>query len=375
MTNKTHDARNIPLADRVAYATVVGSMAAADDVVDTAELEKLAALCAALGLPADETERVKLAAQSHHPDEARAALERLANVDLRFTLYTDCLLLAYADDQVAPQERTALADIAATLRITDEQAAALEDYVKVAHDAVKPGADHDELKRRSAGVADKLAAVGVPAGALALGSAAFLGVSGIATGLAAVGLGLGIASGFGAVVGLGVGTAYGVRWLHHKLADKSHGPAPKRYQDQDSTMTLREGFEEFRSGFEGLVTEDKMQSDKAKDMFLHHDRCHVIFGCDTTPGNEAMVDTWSIFGTDVSVKAYAEYSKLPEVQGILKETGFMRMLLESMKASPKAFEAFMHARAMHRKWPFFGGEEYLDTPLKQIREQFGIKLV
>lgn len=375
MTTHEHEARKIPIADRVAYATVVGSMAAADDVVAPAELDKLKALCKELGLPEAETQTVIVGAESRNPAVAERAMTGLASSDLRFTLYTDCLLLAYADDAVAKQERRMLQGIAKALHIDDAKAKLLEEYVTVAREATRPGADHKEAKARAEALASQLAALGIPVGAVALTSAAWLSAAGLTTGLAAIGAGLGIATGFGAVVGLGVGTLYGVRWLHHKLVQRSPGQIKHQYMHPGSTMTLREGETEFHSTIQGLVTDDKMSSEKVKELFRHHDRCHVVFGCDTTVADEGFVDTWTIFGSDIVVKVYFDYLKSPEVKELFDNIGFMRSLLESIKSSPRLFEVFMNARAMKKRWPFYGSEAYLDTPLKDIREEFGIVLV
>ncbi len=375
MTSHEHEAKNIPLDERVAYATVVGSMAAADDVVVPAELDRLKSLCRELGLPDAETQKVIVTAEGRNSVAARRAMTHLAGSDLRFTLYTDCLLLAYADDTVAKAEREMLDGIAKALRIDDDRAKLLEEYVSVARQAARPGADGDEAKARAEAIASKLAALGIPVGAVALTSAAWLSVAGITTGLAAVGAGLGIATGFGAVVGLGVGTLYGVRWLHHKLVQRSPDELKYRYMQPDATITLREGCDEFHSSIPGLVTEDKVQSDKVKKLFESHDRCHVVFGCDTTLANEGFIDTWTIFGSDVDIKDYVDYLRTAEIKQIFQEAGYVRSLLESIKSSPRLFEVFMNARAMKKRWPFAGSDAYLDTPLKDIREEFGIVLV
>ncbi len=375
MTSHEHDARNIPLAERVAYATVVGSMAAADDVVAPAELDRIKSLCKELGLPDGETQKVVVTAESRNGVAAQRAMTRLAASDLRFTLYTDCLLLAYADDTVVKQEREMLQGIAKALRIDDDKARLLEEYVTVARDAARPGADQHAAKARAEALAGKLAALGIPVGAVALTSAAWLSAAGITTGLAAVGAGLGIVTGFGAVVGLGVGTLYGVRWLHHKLVQRAPGEVKHGYMHPDTTMTLREGEEEFHSTIPGLLTENKMHSEKVKELFRHHDCCHVVFGCDTNMADEGFVDTWTIFGSDIDVKVYFDYLKSPEVKQLFEELGFVRTLLESIKSSPRLFEVFMNARNMKKRWPFFGSDAYLDTSLEDIREEFGIVLV
>ena len=64
MTQK-HEARDLPLNERVDYLMIVASMAGADVMLDQHELDRLRELCAELGLPEKETEDVLTA--SHRP--------------------------------------------------------------------------------------------------------------------------------------------------------------------------------------------------------------------------------------------------------------------------------------------------------------------
>jgi len=369
-----HAAAKIPLAERSAYATVVASMAAADDVLADAELARLQKLGAELGLDARAEAEMLAAARRRNPSGLAAALEQLQESDLRFTLYTDCLHLAFADEEVVASEERTLAEIASALRLTPAQVEALHDCVAALHHAHANPSDANHEKKGQE-LAARLTAVGVPVGAVALASAAGLSAAGVSTGVAALVAGLGIATGFGAVLGLGVGTVLGVRWLGQRYAARHAEPERKRYQAQNSTQTLREGLAEFRSGFANVIDDAHMSSEEAKRLFHCHDLCHVVFGCDTTVGNEGMVDVWSIFGSDIGLDDYRRFVKLPEGQAALKGAGITRALLESIQASPKLFDAFMRAREMKKKWPFHDPDAYLDRPLVEIREEFNIHVV
>jgi hypothetical protein len=103
--------------------------------------------------------------------------------------------------------------------VTNEQLAAIEEFVKATHDALT-GKEGDHHKKGRA-IAEKLAGVGIPIGAVAAVSAVGLEMAGVSTGLAALGMGLGVATGFGAVLGIGVGSYMGVKWLRGKLGHKS----------------------------------------------------------------------------------------------------------------------------------------------------------
>jgi uncharacterized tellurite resistance protein B-like protein len=369
------DPAKLPQEERVAYATVVGAMAAADDVVSKEEIARLRELGKTLKLSQSEQNAVIAAVEARDTKAAHRALDRLRSSDFRFTLYTDCLTVAYADDKIVPAEENALSEVAHALGVSDAQAAALREYVEAARDAARGEGDHASHEKRGKEVASKLAAVGIPVGAAALVSAAGLSIAGVTTGLTALAAGLGIASGFGVALGLGIGTAMGVRWLHQRVIAHRKQPPKKRYQDQDSSQTLREGLEEFHAGFDNVIQEKDMSSERARELFRCHDTCHVVFGCDTTVGNEVLVDTWSIFGTDVSVKEYSEYLRIPEAQQALTGAGFVRTLLESIRATPRLFDVFLRTREMTKKWPFYSGDAYLDIPLAEIRKEFNIQLI
>lgn len=220
MTTKHHDARDLPLQQRIDYLMIVASMAGADVVLDQAEMDQLKNLCGELGLPEKETEKILTA--SHRPTASiERHLEGLKGSPLRFTLLSDCISLAYADDVYGKDEQHEVHELARALDVSTEQLAAIEKFVEAAHKAAS-GHDGDHHKIGKT-IAQDLAAVGVPIGAVAAVSAVGLEMAGVSTGLAALGMGLGIATGFGAVLGIGIGSYMGVKWLKKKLSGPEHG--------------------------------------------------------------------------------------------------------------------------------------------------------
>ena len=99
------------------------------------------------------------------------------------------------------------------------QLAAMIKYVEAVRQAQKsPSVDHEDLKKLGGELAASLASAGVPLAAIAVSGSVFgLSAAGITSGLAALGLGLGMASGIGVVVGIGVGSYLGVRWLDRTM--------------------------------------------------------------------------------------------------------------------------------------------------------------
>ncbi len=374
MIDTKHDVASFPIEDRIAYATVVGSMAAADDVVSGAELSRVREMCSLLKLTSEQAEHIVAATEKGGAEATERALTRLRTADLKFTLYTDCLALAYADEQVVPEEERALDEVARALGINAEQVAVLREYVEVTRKAATDDASEQELEEIGARMSAKMEAAKIPVSTVAACSTAGLITTGVTAGFAALAAGLGIGTGIGALVGLGVGTMLGVKWLHNRLVSTDN---EKRFefQKQDTSMTLAEGLAEFHSVFQNLKEAKDMSSPEAVDLFAKHDICHVVFGCDNSIENEALVDTWTVFGTDVSIQRYVEYTKVPEAKAVFEETGYMRTLLGSIKATPKLFDVFMRSRDMKKKWPFDGHDAFMARPLGAIREEFGIRVL
>jgi uncharacterized tellurite resistance protein B-like protein len=214
-SSKQHEAHDIPLAERVDYLMIIASMAGADVSIAQEELQKLRDLCQALELPERESELVLSTARRPTASIERH-LDALKASPLRFTLLSDCLSLAYADGEYAKSERKEIASLASALGVDAAQLSTLEECALALAEAAKGGDTH-AWKKRSEELAARLVAVGIPIGAVATVSAAGVALAGVSTGVAALVMGLGVASGLGALLGLGVGTVIGIRWLHDKI--------------------------------------------------------------------------------------------------------------------------------------------------------------
>ena len=107
---------------------------------------------------------------------------------------------------------------------------------------------------------------------------------------------------------------------------------PFSYQKQEVTLFLRAGLEEYRAGLTGLLDESELPS-RAARFFHAHDICHVVFGCDTLIAQEAMADTWSVFGTSLGFGAYLDYLRLPQTNNIFRQIGYGRGLGDAPRLS------------------------------------------
>ena len=151
----------------------------------------------------------------------------------------------------------------------------------------------------------------------------------------------------------------------------THATHP-RYLDPDCPLTLGEGLAEFTASNPGLIPDD---APAIRELVRAHDACHVLFGLTTSIEDEALADTWTVFGTSVTLRQYSEYLKHEQFSGLIKEIGWRRMLTGSLRAIPRALRAIRRARKMPEKWPFYDYARFLDTPIAALRQRFGVQPV
>lgn len=143
------------------------------------------------------------------------------------------------------------------------------------------------------------------------------------------------------------------------------------FQEPGSQQTLREGLAEFRAS---LSDEDRQDGALARDLWLH-DACHVVFGLGTSVSDDAVVDAWIVFGTDVHARSYLRALWNSRALGTLVERdGVARVVAGLVRAIPRVVSTLRRARKMPRKWPWSGADRYLDSPLVEIRSDYGIRL-
>jgi hypothetical protein len=115
-------------------------------------------------------------------------------------LIVDLVDLAWANDLVSPEQRYALEMAERELRITAAQVAAIEQFVGRLKTIRERGMDDSYAAAATKQAAASLAAVGAPIAAVYLsGSVLGLSAAEITSGLAALGLGLGMAPRIGSL--------------------------------------------------------------------------------------------------------------------------------------------------------------------------------
>jgi len=139
-------------------------------------------------------------------------------------------------------------------------------------------------------------------------------------------------------------------------------------------MTLREGLAEYFRENPGLMDEAELPRDLS--LGLHsHDIAHVVFGCDTSLLGEVILARWSLFGVTGSLRPYLIGLRRRETRGLFRDalSRFRPTMLWRMVKFGSL--AVFRSLRMRERWPFEDFGPYLDQPLCEIRERFGIRVL
>lgn len=158
------------------------------------------------------------------------------------------------------------------------------------------------------------------------------------------------------------------------MNNSEHLSATLAYTSPSTTQTLAEGLREYYASMDGLLDPETL-SGESQELFRLHDTAHVVFGCDTSLHDEVLIDTWTIFGSDIGFWAYAQYLRVPEARDIVTGTGVWHTLTAFVRSLPDVVSTVRHARRMTHKWPWRDHDAYLDRPLAEIRRELGIEVV
>ena len=156
------------------------------------------------------------------------------------------------------------------------------------------------------------------------------------------------------------------------------GPHFLHCQQQDCTLTLKQGIQEYRCYLASI--ERKVMTDKpGSRLILEHDATHVIFGMNTTLEQEAGLDTWLIWGCKFQLSYIMGYHKLPEIKALYKalirEGGWVLFPKIYSKTMGMKWRIYLRTRRMKKKWDFQFPNEWLDRRIGDLREQHSIQIL
>ncbi|MCB2155189.1 TerB family tellurite resistance protein [bacterium] len=162
----------------------------------------------------NESQRERVRGFIIKPPEAGAMLDTIArgSEKFRYSVAVRIIEVLLADDVITPEEEKFLDEVCRRLIVTNEQQKAIIAFVQVSRRIAREGVDDNNAERALKGAASGLAAVGIPITAVYFsGSVVGLSAAGITSGLAAVGLGVGMVPGIGVAVLIGTAVYFGLR--------------------------------------------------------------------------------------------------------------------------------------------------------------------
>lgn len=143
-----------------------------------------------------------------------------------------------------------------------------------------------------------------------------------------------------------------------------------KFEQQQSTQTLAEGIREYFAANPDLA-KGRSLSKEAAEFFRCHDAAHVVFGCGNTLDDEAVVKLSSIFGTTAGFQVLKGY-RLHESIQIYKSLQVMEVLSSIARSVFLIPRTIFRCKRQRHRWPWRDFDDHLNTPLHQIRSEFGI---
>jgi hypothetical protein len=137
--------------------------------------------------------------------------------------------------------------------------------------------------------------------------------------------------------------------------------------------TLRAGIGDYYASRSDLVSGRGM-SPAATKFFRCHDAAHVVFGCSTSLTDEAVVKLWSFFGTTAGFSLVRAY-RLPESQEIYTRLEWEPIVSTAFRSLFLAPLVITRCLRMKKRWPWSEFEQYLDVPIRDLRHEYGIRIV
>ena len=153
------------------------------------------------------------------------------------------------------------------------------------------------------------------------------------------------------------------------------------FQKQNCQLTLEEGLEVYYEAFEdqGSI----LRGDTLPEFIFGHDCTHVIFGLGLSLKEEAILDTYTIYGCKNSIKiifkAAGQIFKSKELLNLYKklisEHGLIGLLklVNSSKKSKKI--ARIKTKKMKKKWSYIVPKSYLSYKINDLRDEYGISVL
>lgn len=236
--NEHFDVKRLSDEERVAFYGALFAIAAADEQVQREELELIFETLDTDDL-SDES-RQRLYAYAIEPPALEGCLRTLGDAPdpVRHGLMLNLVEVAAADYLISEPEEEALADAQRALNVTDEQFVAMKEYAEKMRYVRERGIDDNHAADIVKSAVSGMTAVGVPIAAVVYsGSVVGLSAAGITSGLAAVGLGLGMIPGIGVAILIGTVAFVGLNKLFD-TGNKRKKEAHRRERERKAQLAI-----------------------------------------------------------------------------------------------------------------------------------------
>jgi len=144
------------------------------------------------------------------------------------------------------------------------------------------------------------------------------------------------------------------------------------FQYQHSEQTLAEGIAEYFAAHPDLV-QGRDLSPRATEFFRCHDVAHVVFGCDVTLDDEAVVKIASILGTTAGLRVLEGY-RLDESLQIYRQLRVSEVLASILRSTVIVPRTAWRCLAQRARWPWAEHRPYMGSRLRELRREFGIRV-
>jgi ubiquinone biosynthesis protein Coq4 len=151
---------------------------------------------------------------------------------------------------------------------------------------------------------------------------------------------------------------------------------PKQlHLEQNCELTLQNALDQYYLEHPDFYQPSDMDAE-SKKVFLAHDVCHVIFGCDTNIRGEVIAEQWIMNGTNVGAKNYMDALLNNETTvAAVQDTINPKSIFQGIISAPVALKTLWRARKLEPKWDFYNYQKYLQTSVNQIRAEYKIKII
>lgn len=162
-------------AEKGAYIGAIASIATADHLASEEELEYIAALCESAELSDVQTQQVLASAKESSDEHLRKHLDVLKNSELKYSLITDLITFAKADQHYSEEEQQHVQQIAQYLQVDQKQFSLLNQYSQEASKLDHPEQAASPNFLASSGMQQQMQSAGINTNGLLKGLLSFAG--------------------------------------------------------------------------------------------------------------------------------------------------------------------------------------------------------